>query len=45
MATGNMYKNLVKFDRTVFELCVQTETDRQMDIFIIILSNATGTKQ
>jgi len=29
MATGNMHKNLVKFGRTVFELCEQT--DRQTD--------------
>jgi len=45
MATGNMHKMLMKFDRAVFELCERTDrqTDRQQtDILITILPTPPG---
>jgi len=27
MATGNAYRNFVKFGHTVFEICTQTDTE------------------
>jgi len=42
MATGNMYKNLVKFSHVVYELCEWTnkQTHRQTNILITILQQS-----